>query len=226
MMEEDKMGSLLNIITKNHNKTKRDYLPRMIDGKVDCMKIARQYGREFWDGDRKYGYGGYIYDGRWENIAKQLIQFYQLPKNSKILDIGCGKGFLLFELKKLLPEAKVTGFDISQYAIEQSKSEIRKDLFIYNAKYPFPFGDKSYDLVLSFTTLHNLHIYELKSVLKEIERVGKNKFIIVESYRNVQELFNLQCWALTCESFYKPQEWIWLFNEFGYFGDYEFIYFE
>jgi len=220
------MGKLINIITKNHIKTKRDYLPRMIDNKVDCMKIARSYGPDFWDGDRRYGYGGYKYDGRWEDIAKQLIHHYKLKENAKILDVGCGKGYLLFEFKKLLPKSSVIGFDISHYAIHQAKSEIRENLFISNAKDPFPFSENSYDLAISFTTLHNLHIFELKSALKEIERVAKQKFIIVESYQNEQQLFNLQCWALTCESFFKPQEWTWLFNEYGYSGDYEFIFFE
>jgi len=220
------MGKLLNIITKNHIKTKRDYLPRMINEKVNCMNIAREYGKDFWDGDRKYGYGGYIYDSRWEKVAKKLIKKYKLPDTAKILDVGCGKGFLLYELKKLLPDASIAGFDISQYAIQNAKPEIREHLFVYNASDPYPFGDKSYDFIFSLTTLHNLQVYNLKTALEEIERVGKNKFIVVESYRNAQELFNLQCWALTCESYYQPQEWIWLFNEFGYLGDYEFIYFE
>ena len=220
------MGKQLNIITKNHSKTKRDYLPRMINDKVNCMKIARKYGEDFWDGDRKYGYGGYKYDGRWKDIAKQLIEYYQLKENAKILDVGCGKGYLLFEFKRLLPESTITGFDISNYAIRQAKPEIQENLFVYNAKDPFPFNDQIYDLALSFTTLHNLHLFDLKSALKEIERVAAKKFIIVESYKNLQEFFNLQCWALTCESFYKPKEWTWLFSEFGYSGDYEFIYFE
>ena len=220
------MGRNLNIITKLHTKTKREYLPRMIDDKVACMEVARRYDKDFWDGDRRYGYGGYQYDGRWKVVAEDLIKFYKLPDNAKILDVGCGMAHLLFELNKLLPESNIIGFDISQYAIENAKEEIKDHLFCFNAKDPYPFGDNYFDLVFSLTTFHNLHIYELKEALKEIERVGKNKYIVVESYRNPHELFNLQCWALTCESFYKTQEWIWLFHEYGYSGDYEFIYFE
>jgi SAM-dependent methyltransferase len=221
-----KMGKLLNVISPLHKKTKRDYLARMKDNKVECMKIARKYNRDFWDGDRRYGYGGYKYDGRWEFVAKKLIEIYNLSKDAKILDVGCGKGFLLYEFKKLLTDAKVVGFDISDYAIKNAKEEIKSNLFVHRAQDSYPFDDKEFDLVVSLTTLHNLSIYELKFALKEIERVGKNKYIVVESYQNEEELFNLQCWALTCESFFTPDEWVWLFNEFGYDGDYEFIFFE
>ena len=220
------MGKLLNFTTPLHKKTERDHLGRMLDNKVECMKVARQFDKDFWDGDRRYGYGGYRYDGRWENVARKLIEQYGLPDNAKILDVGCGKGFLLYEFKKLLPKAAVKGFDISQYAIEKAKQEVRENTFVHLAQEPYPFQDKEFDLVTSITTLHNLYINELKSALKEIERVGKNKYITVEAYRNEEELFNLQCWALTSKAFFTPGEWIWLFSEFGYAGDYEFIFFE
>ena len=220
------MGRLLDIVTPLHKKTKRDYIKRMNNGKVECMKIAKQYGYDYWDGERKYGYGGYKYDGRWKFVAKKLIEIYELPDNAKVLDVGCGKGFLLYELKKLLPGLQVIGFDVSEYAIKNSKEEIMENLFVCKAQDKYAFADNEFDLVISLTTLHNLHIFEVKLALKEIERVGKSKYIMVESYRNDEELFNLECWALTCASFFEPEEWIWLFNEFGYSGDYEFIYFE
>lgn len=220
------MGELLNMVTALHHRTKRDYIGRMTNEKVECSKIARKYGKDYWDGDRRYGYGGYSYDGRWGTVARKLVELYDLPDDARILDVGCGKGFLLFEFKKLLPSAVIKGFDISQYAIENAKEEVRSDAFVHAAQKQYPFKDKEFDLVISITTLHNLCISGLKSALQEIERVGKNKYITMESYRNEKELFNLQCWALTCESFFKPEEWIWLFNEFGYKGDYEFIYFD
>lgn len=220
------MGKLLNIITSLHKKTNRDYIGRMTDNKVECMKIARKYGRDYWDGDRRYGYGGYKYDGRWKVVAKKLIETYNLPENAKILDVGCGKGFLLFEFTKLLPKSDVVGFDVSEYAIENAKEEIKNKLFVHKAQDKYNFKDKEFDLVVSINTLHNLQIHNLKSALNEIERVGKNKFIVVESYRNEKELFNLKCWALTGECFFSTDEWVWLFDNFGYNGDYEFIFFE
>lgn len=216
----------LNVITPLHKKTQRDYIGRMVDDKVACMKVARAYGFDFWDGERRYGYGGYRYDGRWATVAEALIENYDLPSDARILDVGCGKAFLLHEFKQLLPEAFVAGFDVSQYAIERAKETVRDALFVHDAKDLLPYADDEFDLVISLTTLHNLQIGGLKSALGEIERVGKNKYVVVESYRDELELFNLQCWALTCEMFLRPEEWVWLFEEFGYTGDYEFIYFE
>jgi len=221
------MNKPLNIISPLHKKTNRDYIGRMNDNKVECMKVARRYDESYWDGDRKYGYGGYKYiPGRWEPVARKLIETYNLPEDAKILDVGCGKGFLLYELQKLLPKSRLVGFDISKYAVENSKEEIKDNLYLHKAQDHLKFDDKEFDLVISITTLHNLNIYDLKSALNEIERVGKNKFIVIESYRNEEELFNLECWALTAEAFFNPEEWIWLFDDFGYTGDYEFIYFE
>jgi ubiquinone/menaquinone biosynthesis C-methylase UbiE len=157
---------------------------------------------------------------------RKLIEIYSLPENAKILDVGCGKGFLLYEFKKLLPEGTITGFDISSYAIDNAKEEVKDALFVHKAQEPLAFTDKHFDLVVSVTTLHNLGIGELACAMKEIERVGKNKYIVIESFRNEDELFNLQCWALTCESFFAPEGWVWLFDESGYTGDYEFIFFE
>jgi len=221
------MGRLLNIVTPLHRMTARKYIDRMIDDKVHCMLKAKEYEYDYWDGDRRYGYGGYRYmEGRWKPVAQALIDTYHLTNSSSILDVGCGKAFLLYELKQLLPEATVVGFDISKHGLADAREEIRSCLFPYRAQDPYTWGDNHFDLVISLGCLHNLRIFELETALKEIERVGKAKYVMVESYRNEQEQFNLQCWALTAESFFDTAEWIWLFQYFGYTGDYEFIYFE
>ena len=129
-------------------------------------------------------------------------------------------------MKLLLPDLKIVGFDISKHGIAKAKEEISKNLFIHRAQEKYPFKDNEFDLVISLGCLHNLKIFELAVALKEIERVAKNGYLMLESYRNEQELFNLQCWALTCESFFTPDEWKWIYDHFGYSGDYEFIYFE
>ena len=199
----------------------------MVDDKVDCMRKAKEYELDYWDGSRRYGYGGYKYmPGRWKPVAELLIKNYNLTNDSSVLDVGCGKAFLLYEMKLLLPNLKVSGFDISKHGIEQGKEKINKGLFVHQAQKPYPFKNKQFDLVLSLGCLHNLKIFELEIALREIERVGKQGYIMLESYRNEQELFNLQCWALTCESFFNQKEWLWIYNHFGYTGDYEFIYFE
>jgi SAM-dependent methyltransferase len=220
------MGRLLEVVTPLHTRTARDYVGRMMDDKVHCMTVAKEYGRDYWDGDRRYGYGGYRYDGRWATVARALICQYGLREDASILDVGCGKAFLLYELSQLLPNARIRGFDSSAYAIENAKPEIRDRLIVHRAEDPYPFADKQFDLAISLTTLHNLPIERLAVALKEVDRVSRNQYLVVESFRNERELFNLQCWALTCESFFRPQSWEWLFEQSGYHGDYEFIYFE
>ena len=103
--------------------------------------------------------------------------------------------------------------------------EFGLNLRVFDARKKLPFKDKEFDLVISINTLHNFKIHDLKTSLSECERVGKKKYLVVEGYRNEDELFNLQCWALTCESFFSEDEWKWIFDQFGYTGDYEFIYF-
>jgi SAM-dependent methyltransferase len=220
------MGQLLNVVTPLHKRTKRDYLARMVDDKVHCMLRAKEYEFDYWDGDRRYGYGGYRYDGRWKAVAQHLIDHYELRPNARILDVGCGKAHLLYELKQLLPEADVTGFDISRHGLADAPEPIRPHLFRYRAQDPYPWGDRHFDLVISFGALHNMRVFELETAVREIERVGRQKYIMVESYRNELEQFNLECWALTAEAFFDTAEWIWLYRHFGYTGDYEFIYFE
>ena len=217
----------LNLVTGLHKSTKRDYLGRMNDSKVEAMKIAKQYGFEYWDGDRRFGYGGYKYmQGRWAKVAQQLINIYGLRAGSKILDVGCGKGFLLYEIQLLEPGIEIHGFDISQYGLENTHPDLKAKLFIHRAQEEFPFQDDYFDLVISLGTLHNLHIFELEVTVSEIERVGKQGYIMVESFRNELEMFNLECWALTAESLMDVDEWKWVYDRFGFTGDYEFIFFE
>ena len=221
------MGRLLNIVTPLHKMSKRDCLARMVDEKVHCMKKAKEYEADYWDGDRRYGYGGYKYmPGRWKPVAEALIQIYNLKPGDKVLDVGCGKAFLLHEMQLLMPGLQLTGFDISNHGLAQKHPEFMGTLFRYRAQDAYPYGDKAFDLVISLGCLHNLRLFDLHTALKEVERVGRNKYIMVESYRNELEMFNLECWALTAELLFDTAEWIWLFNHFNYTGDYEFIYFE
>jgi len=217
----------VDFLSNLHKTTQRDYIARLTEyPKAKAIEIAKKYGYDYWDGDRKFGFGGYSYDGRWRSVAEAMVKHYGLQPGDKILDVGCGKGFLLYEFTQVLPGLEVRGIDISEYAIEHAKEEIKALLSIANAK-ELPFEDKSFDLVISINTVHNLYCYDLEKALKEIERVGKkNKYIVVESYRNEQEKVNLMCWVLTGECFFAPEEWQWWFNLCGYTGDHSFIYFE
>jgi ubiquinone/menaquinone biosynthesis C-methylase UbiE len=217
----------LDFITHNHQKTKRNYLARVNEApKAEVANVASKFEKDYWDGDRKYGYGGYYYDGRWKAVAKKLIEHYKLKSNDKILDIGCGKGFLLYELSVLIPNLKVYGIDISKYAIQNAKEEVKDKLIVANATF-LPFEDYEFDLVISLNTLHNLPCHKLEKALIEMQRVGKrNKYLVVESYRNENEKVNLLYWQLTCQSFLSPEEWQWWFDHCNYSGDHCFIYFE
>lgn len=221
------MGRLLDIVTPLHRATRRDYMARMNDDKIGCSLKAREYEADYWDGDRRFGYGGYRFiDGRWAPVAKALIETYGLKDGSSVLDVGCGKGFLLYEMQKILPGLKVAGFDVSRHALAHAHDAVKPHLVHHRAQDAYPFGDASFDLVISLATLHNLRLYELEVALREIERVGRTGYVMVESYRTVAELHNLECWALTAESLLHEAEWTWLFDRLGYSGDYEFIYFE
>jgi protein-L-isoaspartate(D-aspartate) O-methyltransferase len=222
--------ALVDFMSVLHKSTTRDYLARVNDPdypKAKAATLAKQWGYDYWDGDRRINYGGYRYlEGRWEKVARAMVDHYDLPERPRILDIGCGKGFLLFDFLKLLPEAEIHGLDISDYALANSKEEIRDRLVLGNAT-QLPWPDDYFDLVISITTLHNLHNYDLDKALREMERVGKgNKYLCVEAYRTEEEKTNLLYWQVTCEAFCTPEEWQWWFQQTGYTGDYSFIYFE
>ena len=223
MLEIDFMSSL-------HKSTKRDYLKRVNDPiypKHKAAELAKKFDYDYWDGDRRVCYGGYKYlKGRWEKVAKRMAEFYKLPQKAKILDVGCGKGYLLYDFLKVIPDAEIYGLDVSKYAVENSKQEIRENLIVGNAS-DLPYEDNFFDLVISINTLHCLEAPNLFKSINEIERVGKsNKYICVESYRNELEKANLLYWQVSCEAFNTPAEWLWWFNLVGYSGDYSFIYFE
>jgi ubiquinone/menaquinone biosynthesis C-methylase UbiE len=221
------MGSLVNFVTALHRQSRRDYVARMVDEKVHCMKKAKEYGSDYWDGERRYGFGGYQYiPGRWKPVAEALIATYGLRPGDRVLDVGCGKGYLLYEMQLLVPGLELVGIDVSDYALRHAHPDFRGRLFPHAAQDVYPFADDEFALVISLASLHNLRVFELAAALAEIERVGRKGYVMVESYRDEQELFNLQCWALTAQAFFDTAEWVWLFRQFGYSGDYEFIYFE
>jgi protein-L-isoaspartate(D-aspartate) O-methyltransferase len=217
----------VDFIMKQHKATKRDYVQRVVEhDKAVVAELAGKFDKDYWDGDRSTGYGGYRYDGRWRAVAEDMARHYQIPPGARILDVGCGKGFLLYEFTQVVPGAEVVGIDISRYAIEHAKPEVQPFLQVGHAS-ELPFEDRSFDFVVSINTLHNLYNYELSAALKEIERVGRGaKHIIIEAYRDEREKMNLLYWQLTCRAFHTPKEWEWWFEQTGYTGDYSYIVFE
>lgn len=218
---------LIDFISLIHRATERDYIGRVTGyPKAQAAELAKQWDYDYWDGDRRTGYGGMRYDGRWRKVARAMIDHYGLKAGDRILDIGCGKGFLMYDFTQEVPGIEVVGLDISKYAQQHAMEAIKDSIHLGHAR-SLPFADNSFDFVVSINTLHNLYTFELIDALKEMERVGKrHKYLCVESYRNETEKANLLYWQLTCEGFYTPEEWDWWYAQSGYNGDYSYIYFE
>ena len=213
------MGREINLLD-SHPKTVRNYDKRQTEKTSDVVRLAKQFGQDFFDGERKYGYGGYRYDGRWKPVVRRMRDFYKLPENAAVLDIGCAKGFMLHDFKELMPEATIAGIDVSEYAIDNAMASVKPYLTIASAE-DIPYPDKSFDLVISINSIHNLPLLRLKNALREIQRVcRKNSYITVDAWRNETERENLFKWVLTAETMMHVEDWKNLFSEVGYTGDY------
>ncbi|MFQ5912848.1 MAG: class I SAM-dependent methyltransferase [Nitrospinota bacterium] len=182
--------------------------------------IAKRFGREYFDGTRDEGYGGYYYDGRWEAVAKRMIEHYGLTGNESILDVGSGKGFLLHDFLELMPGLKVAGLEISSYGVEHAMEDVKPHVLQGNAK-DLPFKDDCFDLVISINVVHNLVEEECRRAIREMERASRKfKYVQVDSFRNQEEKENLEKWQLTAELIYSTDQWKELFREEGYTGDF------
>jgi ubiquinone/menaquinone biosynthesis C-methylase UbiE len=202
-------------------KPKRNIEKRLESKDPKVIAIAKQYGQLYWDGPRDYGYGGYYYDGRWRSVAKDIIDIYELRDGHRILDVGCGKGFLLKDLLLENKNLNVFGLDISQYAINNSEEEVFGRIHLGTAE-SLPFPDNSFDFVISLNTIHNFKRNNAIKAVKEIERVSKGKsFIQVDSYYNEKQKEIFESWVLTAEYYDYPEEWLKLYKEAGYTGDYD-----
>jgi SAM-dependent methyltransferase len=218
----------IDFIQSLHSSSRRNYIQRVVDhDKASCATVAGRFGADYWDGDRCHGYGGYHYDGRWRPVAERLAAHYGLRSGDRVLDIGCGKGYLLYELTQAVPGIEVTGIDISTYGIEHAKEEVRPFLQVGDCR-TLPYSGASFDVVISLGTFHNLPLEGAWQALREMQRVGRGlrKYFMVESFRTEEEKVNLLYWQLTCLSFHSPESWAWLAAQVGYDGDHGFIFFE
>lgn len=205
----------------NYPKTKRDVQERGATKTEEDRRIARQFGKDFFDGDRRCGYGGFSYHPRfWQPVIPTFQKQYGLTSSSSLLDVGCAKGFMLYDFQQLIPGIKTRGLDISEYAISHCKEEVRPFVEVADARY-LPYEDNSFDLVISINTIHNLEREDLKIALKEIERVSrKNSYITVDAFRSEEEKELMLSWNLTAKTILHVDEWKALFDEAGFTGDY------
>ena len=214
------MGKEINLLRK-YPKSKRNLKERENKKKNSDRIIARKFGKEFFDGERKHGYGGFIYNSKfWKPVVLDLKKYWKLNSSSSVLDVGCAKGFFLYDLIKIIPKIKIGGVDISKYAIKNSVPQIRKKLKIANAQ-KLPYKDNSFDYVISVNTVHNLDLKNCKKAIKEISIISKkNSFITVDAYRNIKEKKRMFAWNLTAKTILSVNEWKKLFKQCGYKGDY------
>lgn len=201
-------------------KVKRNIEKRSEAKDPAVVAIAKQYGEMYWDGPREYGYGGYRYDGRWRSVARDMIRHFQLSAGMRVLDVGCGKGFLVKDLMLECPGLEVFGLDISRYALMQCEQEVIGRLHLGTAE-NMPFPDGSFDCVISLNTIHNFSRSRAVGVMKEIQRLSNGKaFVQVDSYFTSKQKEIFESWVLTAEFHDYPEGWLKVFNEGGYTGDY------
>ena len=214
------MGKEIDLL-KNYPKAKRDLTKRLESKTEEVRSVARKFDKEFFDGERKFGYGGFSYNSKyWSEVVKDFRDYYNLGDNSKILDVGCAKGFMLYDFFKLNPNLDLYGVDISKYAIDNSLTEINHRLRVANAA-SLPYEDNFFDLVISINTIHNLDKSECATALKEISRVSKkNAFLTVDAYRNNEEKQRMHAWNLTAKTIMSVDEWVKFFDQNNYEGDY------
>ena len=185
--------------------------------------VARRFGREYFDGERKHGYGGFSYHPRfWSSTVAAFVDHYQLDSASRILDVGCAKGFMLKDFRHRLPNAELAGVDVSEYAIMHADPEVASSLVVGDAR-ALPFEDKTFDLVISINTVHNLDRSDCRMALSEIERVSRgDAFVMVDGWRTHRQHEMLDAWVLTAITMMHADDWTVLFAEAGYTGDYAF----
>ena len=214
------MGKEIDLLI-NYPKPKRDISGRAESKSEDDRALARKFGKEFFDGDRSHGYGGFSYNTRfWEPVVPTFQSHWDIASGNSLLDIGCAKGFMMYDFHRLISGIRVEGIDISEYAIENGMEDMKPFMRVASAD-DLPYEDNSFDYAFSITTLHNFDDHNLIKALKEIERVSKKgSFITVDAYRNDEEKERMHAWNLTAKTILHVEEWKLLFEEAGYTGDY------
>lgn len=214
------MGREIDLMV-NYPRAKRNVEERGATKTEADRATARRFDKEFFDGDRKTGYGGFNYNARfWQPTVPTFQNHFKLTKDSSVLDVGCAKGFMMHDFAELIPGLTVKGIDISKYAIENAMPDMKPHVQVADAR-KLPFPDKSFDVVISINTVHNLELPDLIKSLQEIERVQrKGSFITVDAYRTEEEKKRMYDWNLTAKTIMSVPEWEKLFREIGFTGDY------
>ena len=200
---------------------KKKNVNRVVIRKIKNKFIAWGLDKEYYDGNRNNGYGGFSYDGRWLKLLPKFIKRYKLSNKSRILDLGCKKGFIMKDLNILLPKAKIFGIEDHKYPIKSAEKEIKKNI-IFSNYYHIPFKKNYFDLVIGFSSIYKYNFYDVVKTIKEIDRVSKKSFITVGSYSNDKEKKLFDKWTLLGTTVLHKKDWVELFKILNYKGDYYF----
>ena len=213
------MGNEIDLL-RSLPKTTRSVEKRQAAKTPAIVAEAKKFGEMYWDGPREYGYGGYRYDGRWRSVARDVIQHFGLRAGMRVLDVGCGKGFLVKDLMLELPGLEAFGLDVSRYALMHCPPELAGRLHLGSAD-DLPFPDRAFDCVLSINTLHNLQRPGVIRALREVQRLsGGRAYVQVDSYHNAEQKALFEQWVLTAQFHDYPNAWRKVFAEAGFTGDY------
>lgn len=214
------MGQEIDLLA-NYPRTKRNVEERGLSKTEADRALAREFGEAFFDGNRSHGYGGFSYNPRfWTPVIPTFREYFDLKAGDRVLDVGCAKGFMMHDMAALIPGLEVKGIDVSEYAIANVMDDMRGHVQVANAM-SLPFADKSFDVVISINTIHNLAEADCATALKEIERVARRgAFITVDAYFDEEQRQRMEAWNLTARTIMHGQAWEAFFDQVGYTGDY------
>lgn len=214
------MGREINLLDM-YPKSKRPIDERAKLITEEHRAIARKFDVEYFDGERLTGYGGYRYDPRfWKDTVRRFRDHYGLPDDARILDVGCAKGFMMYDFSLLMPRAEIRGIDVSRYAYDHARPEVKERIQVASAN-NIPFPDHSFDLVISINTIHNLPPIDCKQALREIQRLSrKHAYVVNDAWRTEAEHEAMLKWNLTALTYMHVEDWKKLYSEVGYTGDY------
>lgn len=213
------MGQEIDLMI-NYPRAKRNVEARGQEKTEADRLLARQFGEAFFDGERSHGYGGFSYNPRfWTPVIPTFQDHFGLTPQSRVLDVGCAKGFMMHDMAQAIPGITVKGIDISGYAVSNGLESVREHMMAADAK-ALPFADKSFNVAISINTVHNLDRDECATALQELERVADRAFLTVDAYRNEEERRRMEAWNLTAKTIMSVEGWVSFFEEVGYTGDY------
>jgi SAM-dependent methyltransferase len=195
---------------------------RIPDRTLSQRIIAWGLDAAYYDGDRRNGYGGFAYDGRWRRLIPRLAARYGLDARSRVLDIGCKKGFFLHDLKEAFPGITAKGVENHPYPLETGLESVRADMML-SPYHSLPFDDDSFDFVLAFSAIYMQTLGDVLKTLREIQRVGRGRaYVTVGAYSTMREREQFERWTLLGTTVLHVDEWMEVFQAAGYTGDYFF----